>query len=326
MLEEYWKSRLSFNGKRLYENMLVSFTRQCDKVSCGNMKPQEIFDIYFALYNDHPELYQLAHNPEITQQLSILGRDCSIAIHNVYDRNSAKKYEKAIENLKEDFKDKASNFTSPYELEKLVCDYIIENVNYEINNQYYQNAASVLVDHKGQCSGIAKAVKLMLSWVNIDSMIVNGNANDLSKGVSGKHSWNIVNIKGMYHHLDATFMLGVNKSKTKPYRYLYLNYDDEEIRKDHSWDFNSTPRCVESKETENESNQKVITCLYELRLELKKSIESGKQSLSFTSTIQVSDDKLYYNVEKCCKDVIKQLNQTRTISIAIRGKQVNLSW
>lgn len=335
MLREYWKNRLSPDAISLYSDMFKSISGLKEEIECGKFSPKEITEIYVALYNDHPELFHMAHNPQIIQSISMIGKTSTLRIKNIYDDNLIRQYQSALAKLRKDVISHIGMLISEQDKEKAVCDYIIERTAYEINNVYNQNAVAVLIEHKGQCSGIAKAVKLLLDWVGIESIVLNGDAQDLASGVEGPHSWNIVKVGGKCHHLDVTFMMGANTNKVKPFRYLYYNYSDEEIRRDHNWEYDVTPQCdlfLQAKEdtisdaVENRSHQVVISSLFELREELKKALNRGGHEITLISRIQVQDNKLLGYVQSCCKETINLLHETKTMSISIRGKEIKISW
>lgn len=335
MLQEYWKNKLLPDLVSLYEDMFKTISKLKEEIVCGKTKPKEIMEVYIALYNDHPELFHMTHNPQIIQSISIIGKTSTLQITNIYDNNRIRKYQSDLAKLKKDIISHIGGLNREQDKEKAVCDYIIEQTIYEINNVFNQNAATVLIEHKGQCSGIAKAVKLLLDWVGIESIVVNGNAQDLTSGGLGPHAWNIVKVDGKYHHLDVTFMIGTNAHKTKPYRYSYFNYSDDEIMKDHYWQYDFTPKCtvcLKPKEgtisdaVENHSYQRVISSLFELREELKKALSKEKHEIMFISKIKVPDNKLLEYVQSCCKDVIRTLSQPQKISISICEKQIILNW
>lgn len=335
MLREYWKNRLSPDAISLYSDMFKSISGLKEEIACGKFTPKEIMEVYVALYNDCPELFHMPHNPQIMQSIGMLGKTSTLRIKNIYEDNLIRKYQSALTKLRKDIISHIGTLNSDQDKEKAVCDYILEQTTYEINNVYNQNAVAVLIEHKGQCSGIAKAVKLLLDWSGIESMIVNGNVHDIVSGVEGPHAWNIVKIGGEFHHLDVTSMMGANINKVKPFRYLYYNYSDEEIRRDHYWQYDVTPKCnmcikaIEdtiSDAVQNRSHQVVISSLFELREELKKALNNGEHGIAFTSRIQVPDNKLLGYIQSCCKDAIRALGQPKNILISIQDKQIILSW
>lgn len=331
MLHEYWREKLDRSEKKLYDSMVSAFSRHEEQVSCGNLAPENIQRIYMAVYDDHPELYHLPYNPYIRQITGLFGNNSTLTINNVFSATQIRKMNEQIDLVYRALSEQLSSAKTDLERERTVCEYLIANTSYEINNLYNQNAATVLCNHKGQCSGIAKATKLLLNRFGVETIIVNGTASDASTGVVGPHTWNIVKIGDEYFHLDVTFLLGGNLQKSKPYRFIYCNYSDEDINKDHAWDESSTPGCPKTLESINaveilQSASTIISSLFELRSCLKKAILDYEHCLVFESKIQLPAEKLMSAVQNCCRDVISSLGQKMSMKISIQSNVVTIGW
>lgn len=315
--------------------MLSSFSINQKRVPCNGLDEKEIVEAYLAISCDHPELYQLPTDPKITQSVGLMGRNMELVIQNLYDKPQRRKIDAQIKQVKTQLLSSVSPYASAYEKEKIVCDYILEHTTYEVNNRSNQNVASVIVNHKAQCSGIARAVKLMLGWFGIDSIVVHGEATSNS-GQRGPHDWNVVWIDSKCYHLDVTFMLGSNVNNRKPFRYLYLNYTDDEISSGRYWDKDKIPRCnsVWEQDRQTSSNGVVeggaptltISSLYEFKQQLKAAILSNERSFSFISQIAVNEGELMKYISNACKMVTDALAKHVTITISIVGNQVGISW
>jgi hypothetical protein len=84
--------------------------------------------------------------------------------------------------------------------EKLMSIYsfVIDWVEYDLSKTKF-DAYNAFFNHSAVCQGYALLMDLMLEKVGINSIIINGIAdNEL-------HAWNLVNIDGNYYHVDATF-------------------------------------------------------------------------------------------------------------------------
>ena len=243
MQSYYWRERLTKKEQNLYDKMVAFFYNCEEHVYCANFSSKQLNEIYIAITKDHPELYYLPSQVQIKQIISILGVRTELILHNLFDRSQIERYDSILERIKRDFANKIRFCNNDFEREKIVCELIIENTTYKINNIMNQNAATVLIEKVGQCSGIAKAVKLLLNWCGISNIIVNGTAKDTNTGGVGPHAWNIVQIGNQRYHLDVTFMLGANVRKIKPYNLCYFNCRDSEIKKTHQWDMGNAPSC-----------------------------------------------------------------------------------
>lgn len=245
-LTEYWAGTLTDRRERdCYGSMRDAFARGETAVSVKGVEPKRASELYTAFMNDHPEHFMLPSRVEMRQSvfgLSGARGDIEMIICPLYGRKDIRDYAAAIERVKTDIARRAAGL-GEYEKIKLVCDWMIENVYYEIDPVLNQDASSALVRKKAQCSGISRAVKLLCDCLDVKCAVINGSGKN-EQGVTDNHAWNIVWVDGKPCHLDVTYMMGANTAKTKPYRYLYLNYSDDEMRANHGWNESSVPKCL----------------------------------------------------------------------------------
>ena len=230
------------------------------------------------------------------------------------------------------------NCLTDFEIEKVVCDYLIKNTNYEINNTYNQNAATVLVKNKGQCSGIARAVKYIFDYFDIECLKIDGTAGEA--GTYGPHSWNIVKIDGEYYHLDVTCMIGANMSKSQPFRYAYLNYSDTQIATNHTWERDKYPKCnvdspIKTTQTKTTSTStyangsqstgrvtpdKTIYSYGEFKREIGVVYDNNGTRLFFLSKIPVKDSQEL--IDTLLKEAINEA-RVRNIGVSVNISSIN---
>lgn len=332
---EFWKNKLDSQSKKYYDKMLNAFHMQKESVDCGNLAPKKIFDTYSAILNDHPELFYLSYAPQIQQKISTFSVSNSININNIYDKNAIVHYTAEIQTIIKKLDSIVVTKGKERDIELAVCDYLIENVTYKINNKFNQNVAAVLVSKQGQCSGIAKATKLLLSHYDIECIVVEGEGKNEQTGEIGPHAWNIVKIDKNYHHLDVTYMIGSNVTKQKPYRYTYFNYSDNQISKDHFWNKSIVPCCNMGNGISQRDNRKVsdnkymvISSLYEMKRNLKSKITQKENEFIFRSAIAgcYNAKDLFYLVQSSCQSVINAMEISFSISISIEGDIVLIRW
>lgn len=126
-----------------------------------------------------------------------------------------------------------------YEKEKAIHDYIVNNTRYDIENVENDTLSpeahtpyGVFVKKIAVCDGYASAMKKMFDAVDIENKIIVGD----SDGVP--HAWNLVNLYGKWHHVDATWDDPIVKSKGK-YKdvltYDFFNKSDSYMEKTHTW-------------------------------------------------------------------------------------------
>jgi hypothetical protein len=113
---------------------------------------------------------------------------------------------------------------------KALHDYLILNVMYDVEN--YDNgtisdksysAYGALIDGVTVCSGYSDAFNLLLNKININSNIVEGEAND------DGHAWNYVEFEEGYYYVDVTW----DDNDDGKLRYDYFKKSLAEMNEDH---------------------------------------------------------------------------------------------
>lgn len=304
---EYYKNKLSYKGQEAYQKALMAFKGYRNQVDIQSCDEAEIVNVYMALYYDHPELFYLSHAPQIAKRISFFGSSLTLISNSIFTISEITSFETRINNIKTELIALTRSLSREQDKEKVIVDYLLERVAYEINNTYNQNAATVLVKNKGQCSGISKAVKLLCDFIGIECIVIEGTGRDDSTGTSGPHAWNIVKINGKYYHLDVTFMIGANLSKRKPFKYLFFNGNDIEFQKNHTWQSGKYPKCETTWASISESvpvmsskkktaivcdtSLKTITSMFFFRYEFGKMMDEKGRKITFISKIKNQESK-----------------------------------
>lgn len=312
---EFFKEKLSARDRTLYEKMLTCFSSAASRVDCVGYAPQEVFNVYRAVYNDHAELFYLSSAARISRRASVHAAQTTLNCEYIFPPDTVRAYREKMQSIADRIYAKAALLKTEEEKERLVCDYLIETVCYEINDRFNQNAATALVANKGQCSGISKAAKYLFDRLNIACLIVEGTSNVGASGKAEPHSWNIVRIDGKEHHLDVTFLIGQNPTKRKPFRYTYFNGSDDRFAADHQWDRSAYPTCSAASFSQNTAPQNVpfaqsdvsrrsaqqaasivalggiknVYSVFEFRLELKRAFDERRKAFTFLCKIRGAD-------------------------------------
>ena len=119
---------------------------------------------------------------------------------------------------------------SDHEKIKRVHDLIINRVVYkDAENAYSHEAPGVLIYGIGVCEGISKCFKYLCDRLGIKSLYVHGHTDC---GGENGHAWNMVEISGIFYHMDVTFDATIGESAV---RYDYFLLSDEDISVNHTW-------------------------------------------------------------------------------------------
>ena len=110
---------------------------------------------------------------------------------------------------------------------KAIHDWVVLRLAYDSGLERY-TAYEALKTGKAVCQGYSLLAYRMLSLAGIPARIVEG------KVESGDHAWNLVQLDGVWYHIDATWNDPVPDASGKV-RYDYYLLTDEAMKRDHSW-------------------------------------------------------------------------------------------
>lgn len=195
------------------------------------------------VFLDNPSLYYVNANTFNIQQIN--GKSI---LHLTYHYNKAEAgyiKRQIIEKINEITRPILENSFNNIEKEKILYDYITQNVKYDNSaTADYENHSIVgpLLNNSSVCEGYAKALKYLCDAVGIPCIIISGSRNSPNDKYE-PHAWNIVKINKKCYHVDSTWDSIVNSDNSDFYD--YFNVSDETIKKDHEWDISLFPNCNE---------------------------------------------------------------------------------
>lgn len=235
-MEPYYYSQMNKQQQRIYQVIksgLESFSQSFD---IQRIEGTELWDIFYKLRLDCPEIfYASTYRYSFYEDSTLL----KMKPEYLFEKNKIKEHQIAmnarVEKLARVVKDK-----SDWEKEQYIHDFICENVTYDkLKKQYSHEILGPLGQGVGVCEGIAKSVKILCDKLSIPC-IVAISENNPEKQIKYRHAWNVIQINGLWYHLDATFDNSLGK---KEVRFDYFNLDDKSIFKDHEPVIYKIPTC-----------------------------------------------------------------------------------
>lgn len=172
-----------------------------------------------AVIYDHPELFYLSNRYSFKYNASDMVYEITIKFNSLVKDYEANKL--AFDNEVNNIVNIANMYSTDYEKEKYVHDYLYDNVSYDSKSSYNQSAYSALVNGSSVCAGYSKAFQLIMTRLGIPTYYVTGDS-------YGEHAWNLVRIDGVYYNVDVTW------DDTNYSNYLYFNISDSDISVNHS--------------------------------------------------------------------------------------------
>lgn len=268
-MEPYYYSQLNKQQQRIYQvikNNLESFSQSFD---VPKIEGTELSDIFYKLRLDCPEIFYVS-----TYQYSFYADSTLVKFKPVYlfDKNKIREHQIAmnsrVEKLTRVVKDK-----NDWEKEQYIHDFICENVTYDkLKKQYSHEIIGPLGQGVGVCEGIAKSVKILCDKLSIPCIIAISE-NNPEKNIKYRHAWNVIQIGGMWYHLDATFDNTLGK---KEVRYDYFNLDDKSIYKDHEPVIYKVPLCNVGEHFYYKEKKLSFTKLEDVAKRCQQGIKKGK--------------------------------------------------
>lgn len=246
MNRKYYYELLNNYGKQIYDEILYDLKKRYQEtdidMSILTDSNKDVHHILRYIKNDNPQLFYVDftnikleyNNVEMKIKFNFL---CSLQLIEKYETKINKQI-KNILNLQEIKKSK-----NTYEKELALFSYLACNISYNFANQSDVAAHTVfgaLCNHSAVCEGYAKAFLLICNYLNIECLLVEGQAIN-NYGIKKNHAWNIVKVDDDYCHIDVTWGSTLGEKNTPSFN--YVNLTDREISANHFWDISETPKC-----------------------------------------------------------------------------------
>ena len=241
-MEPYYYQQMNKQRQAVYHAILQGITALADEFQIPAIEGPELYDVFFQLRLDHPEIFWATgfkyRYYENSGNLIFLPE-------YLFEKAKIREHQKAMASRVEKLVRPAKSM-SELEKEKYVHDFICENIRYDkLKKAYSHEIIGPLGQSVGVCEGIAKAVKVLLDALGVWCVIAIC-GNNPEKGIKYRHTWNIVKINGTYYHLDATFDNSLRKDYgNSEIRYDYFNLDDQQIFRDHEPLIAPAPHCTD---------------------------------------------------------------------------------
>lgn len=241
-MEPFYYTKMTKQQQVAYHVIMQGANALADEFQIPRIESAELYDVFFRLRLDHPEIFWMTgYKYKYYQDSSNL----IFVPEYLFDKNKIREHQRAMSSRVEKLA-RAAKDLSEWEKEKYIHDFICDNVTYDkLKKAYSHEIIGPLGHGVGVCEGIAKSVKVLCDALGIWCMIaVCGN--NPEKGIKYRHTWNIVKIGGTYYHLDATFdnTLGKHSAAGQEIRYDYFNLDDKKIFRDHEPLIAPAPVCT----------------------------------------------------------------------------------
>lgn len=230
---DYYYLALDETEKKAYTAVKESISSFPKEILTPSLTEDQLNRVLNALICDDPMLFMFN-----TCTLDITG--ATALFRPDYDM-SLEEYTRYVQDIEAVLTQALAFAPQGDEFEKeLFChDYIVNSCEYSDTELIPEgNVVGALIEGKAKCSGYAKAFKLLLSRLGIESVLVSGTATDYS-GAAQSHMWNAVRIDNSWCYTDPTWNDPITDSDDKSCRHVFFNMNEEMLRRTHSnFDFN----------------------------------------------------------------------------------------
>lgn len=312
-MEPYYYTKLNKQQQAVYHAMQQCLTNLADEWQMPRVGGEELYNIFFQLRLDHPEIFWATgfkyRYYENSGNLIFLPE-------YLFEKAKIREHQKAMASRVEKLARPAKSM-SELEKEKYVHDFICQNVRYDkLKKSYSHEIIGPLGQGVGVCEGIAKSVKVLLDALGVWNVIAIC-GNNPEKGIKYRHTWNIVKIGGAYYHLDATFD---NSLGDEEIRYDYFNLDDKNIFRDHEPLIAPAPACTDGGHFYYKEKKLSFTKVEDV---YKRSLQAAKKgkTLDFhwrggyltKDVLKELLDEIHKAGEECQKKAIVNLNWPQAV-------------
>jgi hypothetical protein len=210
LLLNFQKVKLIVNTKRILSNMEEKNSKMClydeivrairlhaknIQVNC-NVQEAEIRHTIRMVMRDNPDIFWFAYQWDMV--------DGIISFGYVFPKAKASEIKLCIADIiQNDFQINYVRTLSQAEKVMYVYKWVIRNCSFNKESAYNQSIYSVFILRNSVCSGYAKTIQYLLKLLDIDCRLVYGKLNGSEE--NSKHCWNLVNIEGIFYHIDASF-------------------------------------------------------------------------------------------------------------------------
>lgn len=323
----YYKSRLNENDCIVYEKIYKGIESQLNTIGIENSLFSKTRTPFMTIFDyvllDHPRIYYIDKRTVYTYN-DVKNR--WICFKYLYNFNKIDQLNNDINKALSIIVESGVNagFSSPYEWELYLHDYIASSIKYENDNKTYHKLHSVigpLLYSRSVCEGNAKLFKLLCDEVNISCIVVNGTVNEEKLVVGGNHSWNMVMIEGEWYHVDSTWDNGYTREEKVKCSHRLFNVCDEDIRADHLWNENLFNKCTYDKYNFFTYNNCSFNDLRDSKDFISKAITKGKDKIAFKLINKPDKEEVYSEIPKVVLSAIYDKKKKIGISYSYDNKR-----
>ena len=233
---------LSPEEQAIYTVVLKSIYEMPERIEIPKLITGNLNRIFTAISYDNPDLFCLGLNCKVYNE----GLKTFFEPTYALNKETYQKQKAELEAVVPVILKGAEKFTSAYEKELYIHDYLVTNCVY-VDPETSTTANTVygcIVNGKASCEGYARAFQYLLSKLNIDNRLVTGESTEDGENYIG-HMWNYVLLDGEGYFVDVTW--DDPKTSTQVLRHTFFNITTDDILLEHRNIEQTLPLCTAKK-------------------------------------------------------------------------------
>lgn len=131
------------------------------------------------------------------------GKNQSYLKDNFINKNIIDAKLNLLEAIKKEISRQVEGY-SDYDKIKIIHNWLINNIDYDLNAEEPYSISGALTEGKAVCEGYARAFKYLMDGINIPCVLVSGTATN-STGATESHAWNYVFLNNAWYAIDVTW-------------------------------------------------------------------------------------------------------------------------
>lgn len=233
---------LNENEKQIYSVILENIYNMPEKIEVPELTDGDLNKIYTAISHDNPDLFSLDVNCTMYKSGYKTFFEPTYTM-TLEEYTNAKK---EVDSIVTAILNKTLEFTSVYEKELYVHDYIVTHCSYTepTQNSKCNTVYGCLVEGKASCEGYSRAFQYIMNYLNIDNRLITGESSEDGTTYIG-HMWNYLVIDSQGYFVDITW--DDPKGENSVLTHDYFNVTTNDILIKHRNISQTVPLCTSTK-------------------------------------------------------------------------------
>lgn len=238
----YCYYELTAEEQAIYTVIIDSIYDMPERIEIPEINSGNLNRIFTALSYDNPDLFCLGANCKVyTEGLKTFFEPTYSLDYETYSKQKTE-----LETVVSAILKGAEQYTSVYEKELYIHDYLVTNCVYvdPETSASANTAYGCIVNGKASCEGYARAFQYLMNKLSINNRLVTGESTEDGENYIG-HMWNYVVLDGEGYFVDVTW--DDPKTATQVLRHTFFNVTTNDILLEHRNIEQTLPLCTAKK-------------------------------------------------------------------------------